>query len=263
MSQSDRYRIRRMLYWHRIAPIFSREGVLTLRPFCRSLRVLVALMVMLTWLAVLAAGPKHVSGAPIVSDALTIDLRDPTRQERKQQRDQRQLEAQERAALRRDQEEWRQDLAASLAHRNATSWATARRTVADRKIANLVPVHYRDLVLDVAEQFGLDPRILAAVGSVESQWYARALGTHGDSGLMQILPGTAEWIAGKLGWERYDIYDPQTNMTMGAWYLYVLHKQYGDWGQALAAYNGGPRAAPRGATHPYTRLVMRVYQQGL
>lgn len=234
-----------------------------MRPFCRSLRVVVALMAVLVWVAVLVAESRPSEGASIVSDALTIDIHDPTRLDRKLHRDQRQLEARVRAAQRRDREEVRQELAATLTHRSATSRETARRAVAERKIADLVPVQYRDLVIDMADRFNLDPRIIAAVGSVESQWYARALGTHGDSGLMQILPSTAQWIAGRLGWESYDLYDPQTNMTMGAWYLYVLHKQYGDWNQALAAYNGGPRAAPQGAAHPYTKLVMRVYHRGL
>lgn len=220
-------------------------------------------MGVLFWLAVLVAGPRQLEGAPIVSDALTIDIHDPSRLDKKLHRDQRQLEAQARAAYRSEREEVRQEVAARLTHRSTTSMANARRSVAERRIADLVPVQYRDLVIDVAGQFGLDPRILAAVGSVESQWYARALGTHGDSGLMQILPGTAQWIAGRLGWESYDIYDPQTNMTMGAWYLYVLHRQYGSWDQALAAYNGGPRAAPVGGGHPYTQLVMRVYNRGI
>lgn len=134
-----------------------------------------------------------------------------------------------------------------------------RRNAAVRQIADLVPEEYQDLVLRTAAEFDMDPRILAAVGTVESQWYPRAEGAHGDTGLMQILPSTARWIASKLGWENYDLFDPATNMKMGAWYLYVLHREYGNWEMALAAYNGGPRSAHIGAEFPYTKRVLRVY----
>ncbi len=64
-----------------------------------------------------------------------------------------------------------------------------------------------------------------------------------------------------MGLEEYDLYDPVTNLNMGAWYLHVLYLEYGDWTRALAAYNGGPLAAPKAADHPYPPLVMRVYHR--
>ena len=137
----------------------------------------------------------------------------------------------------------------------------ARREAEQRQIADLVPEQYQHLVIDVADRFDLDPRLLAAVGSVESQWYARATGSHGDSGLMQIIPSTANWIAGKMGFETYDIFDPTTNLTMGAWYLRTLYTEYGTWGASLAAYNGGPRAAGAGDAHPYARRVLGAYHR--
>ncbi len=140
-------------------------------------------------------------------------------------------------------------------------WRQTRRPYRKRAapIDDLVPEVYRDLVRTVADRYQMDARILAAVGTVESQWYSAAVGSHGDSGLMQILPETASWIADRLGFSQYDLRDPLTNLTMGAWYLDVLHTEYGSWEQALAVYNGGPRAAPKGADHPYTVRVLNVY----
>ena len=106
---------------------------------------------------------------------------------------------------------------------------------------------------------GVDPRLVAAVGHVESRWNPRTVGTHNDTGLMQILPSTAQWIASRLGWSEYDLFDPWTNLHMGIWYLHVLHQEYGTWEKALAAYNGGPRHAHLGAAHPYVGRVMRAY----
>jgi len=126
-------------------------------------------------------------------------------------------------------------------------------------IDDLVPETFRSMLLATADRFGLDPRMVAAVIVVESEWTTKAQGKHNDLGLMQIIPDTARWIAKSLGMVDYDLFDAQTNLTMGTWYLKILFKEYGDWAQALAAYNGGPRAAQFGANHPYTQRVMRVY----
>lgn len=133
-----------------------------------------------------------------------------------------------------------------------------RRQQLDR-IADLVPPEYQQMVLDLSAQYGVDPRLVAAVGYVESRWNPRTVGSHNDTGLMQILPSTAAWIAGRLGWSEYDLFDPWTNLTMGIWYLQALHGEYGSWEKALAAYNGGPRHAHLGAEHPYVGRVMRAY----
>jgi len=126
-------------------------------------------------------------------------------------------------------------------------------------IEDLVPEAFRPMLLATAERFGIDPRMVAAVIVVESEWIPGAKGKHNDLGLMQIIPDTARWIANSLGMGEYDLFDAQTNLTMGTWYLKILFKEYGNWPQALAAYNGGPRAADLGADHPYTKRVMRVY----
>lgn len=128
-----------------------------------------------------------------------------------------------------------------------------------RPIADLVPPVYRDLVTEIARQYDLDARLLAAVISQESRWNPRLVSGAGDAGLMQIIPGTARWIASRLRLENYDLFDPRTNMEMGAWFLSRLVDQYGNWPQALAAYNGGPRAADRGAEFPYTVRILQLY----
>lgn len=130
------------------------------------------------------------------------------------------------------------------------------------QIADLVPEGYRQTVLDVAERFELDPRLIASVGTVESNWNPWTVGTVGDSGLMQILPPTGAWIARRMGLPNYDLFDPETNLTMGGWYLRTLYDEYGSWIEALAAYNGGPRAARWADGNPYVKRVLKVYQQG-
>lgn len=153
------------------------------------------------------------------------------------------------------------DAAADLtaAQRELARQVDAERRRDLERIADLVPPEFRQMVLDLSAQYGVDPRLVAAVGHVESRWNPWTVGSHNDTGLMQILPTTAEWIAGRLGWSKYDLFDPYTNLHMGIWYLQALHREYGSWEKALAAYNGGPRQAHLGAAHPYVSRVMRVY----
>lgn len=146
-------------------------------------------------------------------------------------------------------------------HRKRVYREQAHRREQLRQVADLVPRGYRQYVLDVSSRFEVDPRLVAAVGTVESKWHARALGRHGDSGLMQILPGTAAYIARGMGLADYDLFDPLTNLTMGTWYLDSLRRDYGSWDRALAAYNGGPKGAALGDQHPYVVRVMQVYRR--
>ena len=64
----------------------------------------------------------------------------------------------------------------------------------------------------------------------------------GATGLMQLMPDTAKWIAGKLGEEYSEdsLTNPETNIKYGTWYLrYLLDKYNGDETSAIAAYNAG------------------------
>jgi soluble lytic murein transglycosylase len=60
---------------------------------------------------------------------------------------------------------------------------------------------------------------------------------------MQLMPGTADYIAQKSGGTAFrqgDLATPQVNIAYGSWYLrYLLTKYDGDEVLALAAYNAG------------------------
>ena len=66
----------------------------------------------------------------------------------------------------------------------------------------------------------------------------------GASGLMQVMPGTAQWVARKIGLDWRDpsrISDPATNLTLGTQYLrLMLDELDGSQAMAAAAYNAGP-----------------------
>jgi peptidoglycan lytic transglycosylase len=88
----------------------------------------------------------------------------------------------------------------------------------------------------------LDPALIAAVIYAESKFEPRT-SSAGALGLMQILPETANFIAGKSGGIRFttsDLATPAINLAYGSWYLrYLLDHYNGRELPAIAAYNAG------------------------
>lgn len=108
------------------------------------------------------------------------------------------------------------------------------------------PIPYRNLVLRYAAENSLDPRLVAAVIKVESDFRPRATSSKGALGLMQVMPETGRWAAGVLGLSGYTektLFDPSTNIMIGSWYLARLRTRFGGTALAVAAYNAGDHKA--------------------
>ncbi len=104
------------------------------------------------------------------------------------------------------------------------------------------PLHYEQVVVGHAENYRLEPQLVAAVIYQESKFDADAVSASGAVGLMQLLPATAQGIAdrtGGKGWRQNDLLDPELNVRYGSWYLRHLLDKYDDEALALAAYNAG------------------------
>jgi soluble lytic murein transglycosylase len=105
-----------------------------------------------------------------------------------------------------------------------------------------LPLRHDDIIRQQAEDKGIDAALIAAVIYEESKF--RDQTSHaGARGLMQITPGTADYIAAKSGgtaFEQGDLASPQINIAYGAWYLRYLRDKYGANDlAAIAAYNAG------------------------
>jgi soluble lytic murein transglycosylase len=109
----------------------------------------------------------------------------------------------------------------------------------------LYPVDELDRVRTHAEAAGLDPALVCAVVRAESRFHADAVSPRGAVGLMQIMPDTALWIAGRLDVSAFDLHDPETNLRFGTWYLHYLIDRFASLNLALAAYNAGPTRVDR------------------
>ena len=106
------------------------------------------------------------------------------------------------------------------------------------------PLDYKSIVKAHAQNYRLQPALLAAVIYQESKFDADAESSSGAIGLMQLQPATAEGIALRTGGSKFrldDLYDPELNIRYGSWYLRHLLDKYRNERLALAAYNAGQR----------------------
>lgn len=95
---------------------------------------------------------------------------------------------------------------------------------------------YQQLVIDKANQYGVDPDLALRVVKQESGFNPNAVSKVGAGGLMQLMPATAK----DLGLSDQDRFDPEKNVDAGMRYLSKQIKDFGDVGLGLAAYNAGP-----------------------
>lgn len=101
---------------------------------------------------------------------------------------------------------------------------------------------YKELIEKYSAEYKLDPYFVAAIIHTESGFDPDAVSKVGAIGLMQIMPETGEWIAGKLKKENFKtdaLYDPETNIEMGCWYLNFLQERFDSLPVMMAAYNAG------------------------
>ncbi len=100
-----------------------------------------------------------------------------------------------------------------------------------------------DLISAAASKYGVPPSLALAVAQRESGLNQGAVGTSGELGVFQLMPGTAQ----QLGVNPADL---TQNVDGGVRYLSQMYQQFGDWRTALEAYNGGPGNVQRGTVSP-------------
>ena len=103
------------------------------------------------------------------------------------------------------------------------------------------PIKYASLIREKADKYALDPAFVAAVVCTESGFDPWATSDKGARGLMQLMPGTAEWIAGKrdLKYSAGLLFDAEYNLEIGCAYLRYLTERFDDEKTVTAAYNAG------------------------
>ena len=126
--------------------------------------------------------------------------------------------------------------------------------------------HQRSLspfIFHQSQKYGIDESLVKAVIYTESYFNPNATSKKGASGLMQLMPATAE----KYGVS--DLYNPRQNITAGIKHLsYLMTLFPNNLQHVLAAYNAGENAVnkyngipPYSETQGYVKKVMKHFKR--
>lgn len=126
---------------------------------------------------------------------------------------------------------------------------TAEKTKSVHNFALRYPTPHESVMKAYAKENGLDEAWVYGLIRQESRFIKAAKSKVGASGLMQVMPATAKWIAKRLGLKSYQaemIHDLDTNVQFGTHYLrYTMERMDGQAVMATAAYNAGPSRPKR------------------
>jgi soluble lytic murein transglycosylase len=104
-------------------------------------------------------------------------------------------------------------------------------------------------VVDLGGTGSIERALALALARQESAFNAAAVSSSGALGLMQLLPGTARDVAGRLGVPFIQdklTREPTYNVQLGSQYLAEMLQRFGgSYELALAAYNAGPNRVAR------------------
>lgn len=124
---------------------------------------------------------------------------------------------------------------------------TADQTVQLHDFSLRFPAPYREALAGAARELGLDEAWVYGLIRQESRFVASARSGAGASGLMQLMPATARWVAKKTGMKEYRpslVNRLDVNLSLGTYYLkHVLTALDNQPVSASAAYNAGPGRA--------------------
>jgi peptidoglycan lytic transglycosylase len=146
------------------------------------------------------------------------------------------------------------------------------------------PQGMREEVGLITKDIQVDADLVTAVIREESSYDPEAVSSVGALGLMQLMPGTAQWMAKRINldsFSREKLYLPSVNIKLGSHYLaFLLDRFEGDPILAVAAYNAGPdmvarwkelnstsdqdeflEAIPYQETRSFVKRVMRSYYE--
>jgi len=142
--------------------------------------------------------------------------------------------------------------AADLARRNqiwdrAINTADRTKSEHDYSLRFLAP--YSDQVRPTAQNQSLDDAWVYGLMRQESRFVTSAKSNVGASGLMQLMPATAKWVAKKIGLRDYNhgrVNETETNVLLGTSYMRLVMENLDNHPVlASAAYNAGPGRAKK------------------
>jgi soluble lytic murein transglycosylase len=138
---------------------------------------------------------------------------------------------------------------------------TAERTASRHDYAQRYLAPFRPHFDTAAKAHDVDVAMLYGIARQESRFIPGIVSSAGAVGLMQLMPGTARWVAKQVGRRDYSpalIADTELNTDFGAFYFkYWFERLDRMPALAAAAYNAGPRRAQ--AWRPDTPLEGAIW----
>ena len=111
------------------------------------------------------------------------------------------------------------------------------------------PIGYEDLINKYAtKENKIAPYLLLGLIRKESRFNSEATSITGARGLMQLMPDTAQFIAGLTGvkYNYNELFEPEYNINLGTkYYNYIKSNHHNEDIFAIASYNGGHGAVSK------------------
>lgn len=116
------------------------------------------------------------------------------------------------------------------------------------------------LLAETASAYGLDPTWVKALAWQESGWKQQVVSYAGAVGIMQVMPGTGQFVSSRLVGRPLDLSDARDNVEAGvAFIAHLLELTGGDMQQVLAGYYQGLGSVRRNGLRPDTvRYVANI-----
>ncbi|MEG4532197.1 transglycosylase SLT domain-containing protein [Microcoleus sp. D2_18a_D3] len=107
----------------------------------------------------------------------------------------------------------------------------------------LYPFPYLETIVKWSQDRKINPVLVTALIRQESRFMPAIKSSVGATGLMQVMPETAAWVAAQISLKKYSLENVDDNVKLGTWYLDHTHDEYKNNSMlAVASYNAGPNA---------------------
>ncbi|XZN92783.1 MAG: transglycosylase SLT domain-containing protein [Microcoleus sp.] len=107
----------------------------------------------------------------------------------------------------------------------------------------LYPFPYLENIVKWSQERKINSLLVTSLIRQESRFMPKIKSAVGATGLMQVMPETATWVADKINLKKYSLENVDDNIKLGTWYLGNTHDEYKNNSMlAVASYNAGPNA---------------------
>ena len=103
-------------------------------------------------------------------------------------------------------------------------------------------IKYKNSIDKYCKDYNVDKYLVYAMIKQESNFNNEAVSSAKAKGLMQITEDTFNWLKPQLGESSTtfdDLFDPDTNIRYGVFFISILEKNFSEQNTVVAAYNAG------------------------